>query len=406
MLLVPLLILGACADRDRLPSTVFRDSAGIVVVENGSSAVVAVGPAIVPSSSRIVAVEDDGAVQGVTILGSQQVVYASGQTKSLMWIDSAGGVIRRAGRAGDGPGEFHGFGGLFRCHGDSIVVVSPPARLTTIDALGNLITTEDLPLLRRGGYGVIRDCSHVLVLEVPRDVGVEGDPNRSATLSWQSRATGATTPIAPVQSYRRASIDFEGVRLPLPVPFSAASVWAVGGQCTYVGSATEPAINVYDQHGHLVRILRWDATPDVVTEEDRVQYGRDRAEALALFGPAARATLPPLSAFPTVTEKPFYRRLLVDDSGYLWVEQYPSRWEGFERLLGPASLGENRVWWVFAPSGRLLGEVTTPTSLTIHDFREGLVAAVDTGPDGQETVVVARVRDDLWGTSEGRPDCQ
>jgi hypothetical protein len=58
---------------------------------------------------------------------------------------------------------------------------------------------------------------------------------------------------------------------------------------------------------------------------------------------------------------PVYETLLPDSEGFLWVKPYTPQWE------------RGGDWWVFDSSGRWLGSIPVPDSLTLLDVGEDYI---------------------------------
>lgn len=141
----------------------------------------------------------------------------------------------------------------------------------------------------------------------------------------------------------------------------------------------------------------------MVTASDRVGYESIRKRLDKKFGPGTSADFPALGDFEVIpATKPLYTRLLVDDEGYLWIQQYPDVWEGFVRIFGPGLNERDFRWWLFSPSGRLMGIFSTPKHLVIQDVRNATVVAIARGVDDVEQVYLLRLEKPSLGTTSAR----
>jgi hypothetical protein len=50
--------------------------------------------------------------------------------------------------------------------------------------------------------------------------------------------------------------------------------------------------------------------------------------------------------------------------------------EGMDRAYGAAFAERDAEWWLFAPSGKLLGSVTTPRRFIVKDIRNGMMVGL------------------------------
>jgi hypothetical protein len=72
---------------------------------------------------------------------------------------------------------------------------------------------------------------------------------------------------------------------------------------------------------------------------------------------------------------PSYARVVVDESGNLWVAAY--QWFG---------LGQPQKWTVFDREGRFLGDLTMPNLMEVHQIGEDFVLGRMAEPNGKEGV--------------------
>jgi hypothetical protein len=77
----------------------------------------------------------------ITVDHDGSMVVVNGGMPSLLWIDSAGGVLREQGRHGQGPGEFEGIINLRRVLDPLVVWDQRLRRLTLYSADGTFLRT-------------------------------------------------------------------------------------------------------------------------------------------------------------------------------------------------------------------------------------------------------------------------
>ena len=116
-------------------------------------------------------------------------------------------------------------------------------------------------------------------------------------------------------------------------------------------------LQAYDADGALAMLVRRDHDP-------RSPTGADVDEHLQqLYADASEeeraSALADLRDMPRVETFPAFGRILADRLDHLWVEEYP--------LPGNTD-GSTRVWTVFGPNGRMLGQVETPVGLRIFEI--------------------------------------
>src|SRR5690606_10923803 len=66
-----------------------------------------------------------GNVAGAVRHANGGIIATDGQVLELRYFDASGRLVARAGRRGDGPGEFRSIRALLRCGGDSAFVYDP-----------------------------------------------------------------------------------------------------------------------------------------------------------------------------------------------------------------------------------------------------------------------------------------
>lgn len=142
------------------------------------------------------------------------------------------------------------------------------------------------------------------------------------------------------------------------VPFTLTPPKAVGATRVHAGTGRRYEIRTYDAaSGDLVRVTRLDREPRPVTDaaiERGIEEGLGR-----VASPEARARL--RSSYDAMTlpdTMPFYRAIVVDRTGDLWVEDYR------------AHSGDPHRWTVFDADGTALGTLTLPDDLTVYGIGE------------------------------------
>ena len=124
-------------------------------------------------------------------------------------------------------------------------------------------------------------------------------------------------------------------------------------------------VHQYDHAGRLERIIRRSHPPTPVTDELRtrmvdwiIDISRSTASLPHDFFENLRKTL---LAEHFAEALPAVSAVLVDDLGFLWVEEY--RW--FQRLAR-SPIVEAARWSVFSPDGVWLGDVEMPAGFILH----------------------------------------
>ena len=307
----------------------------------------------------------------VVRMADRRIVVGNGGTSQIFLFDSLGSFVGAEGGPGDGPGEFQRLEGLFRCQNDDLVVrerprlsvLDPDAKfLRTVRTVGTLAETPRFE-------AISSDCSAALFIgNVPRPPFTPGVTERSRTLYWSPLEGGSRDTVATVVALRLYVWEENGEVEAVEIPFQAQPTWTHSPQDEiFLGLAQGFEVRVLGRDGGLLEVIRWAYELEPVTSDELSSF----AEEVRLFlqeHPSEGRFWPPLEDLPIADYKPAYSRLLVDDQGLLWVQQF-GRWS----LYGP---GPSDQWWVFDTSGRWLGAVVMPPDLTVLAVEKDFVIGV------------------------------
>lgn len=384
------LVLTACdtgtSDQGDTGFTV-RDSAGVEIVENGALPVT-LGLVVDESRRQILSPGGDlHRVTGVRIQASGTLVLANAGLYQLIFIDPATEQVVTSGRKGQGPGEFEWMSGLFLCAGDSVVVVELNRGIVhLLDPEGRFVRqTHALP----DGIGrpwdipvVAEDCNSLVVLKQERIPPAGQIGSMPFTVAWYDVGVGQLDSVSTVPG-------LETFRLPdlghVTMPFGNKPSFATQGSRVHIGTGKAPEIRTHDRRGNLVRLLRWLAEPEPISEGDRARYHATRDRLIEQDGLDFWSGFRPMDEY-TVRVKPLFPRMFVDGDGRLWVQKYPGNWSEWVSRYGLPPDAEPAVWWIFAPSGQLLGLGTTPAGLVVNDVRDGMLVGVARDEDDVEQI--------------------
>lgn len=369
---------------------VMRDSAGIRLIDNARDAADRqVGPILDVSRMRTFNGLIQSRMTAARLLQGDRLVLTDDGAHQLVFLDLRSGSRTIAGREGDGPEEFRSFRGLWRCGGDTLVVRSGLADLKVFDSRGRFVRARTASVLRGGVYGSSADCSVVVVRRTEQSGAVGAAPR--GTLEWYDIETNANVAIASISAQERQVIAYLGGSAAVVVPFTGMPVIATRRDQVLVARTDIPEIRVYGRRGSLERIIRWSAIPDPLTAADRNQYETLRLRLDTLIRRGTTAQTPSLEQFDLPATKPLFVQLLVDDEGFIWVRKYPKLWDGFERIDETLNAFESE-WWLFAPSGELLGTLGLPQGLAVKDISRRTVVGVHPDTMGILQVLVAPIQ--------------
>jgi hypothetical protein len=143
--------------------------------------------------------------------------------------------------------------------------------------------------------------------------------------------------------------------------FARSSEFAVLGDRFYVAPTENFEIQVYNSAGQLEMLVRKKHENLDVRRAD-ITHMRDQMLERFEDDPDRRVAIErTLDAMPMHSTMPAISSMRVDDSGNIWIQTYSRPGD------------ENRDWWVFSISGRLLGSVQAPANFRLLQIGEDFV---------------------------------
>ena len=318
-----------------------------------------------------------GRVRGLNVLSNRSLVAGDVTISEVMVFDSAGQFTHRFGGQGDGPGELEDFSTVLTCEGDTIIAAGLYAynyfaadgrflrRLAKVDGR----TQTPLSVFLESG-----DCRRFLVTDDRyRTAEPEGPEGLTYwDFAWTDESFMERDTVARV---------IEGHEIRYERIFSRAVPWTtrvlpirLTGDDLLFGYSQRAELRIVAPDGSLKRILRWHATPDPITAEERQRWNEEQ--------PVGRESgrRIQLDDFPWLPEhKAFFDRLLADDEGNIWV-----------RIPPPPDPAPER-WTVLSSEGRWLGVVRMPDGFGLSQVARGRVYGIHRDELGVPTVRVHRL---------------
>jgi hypothetical protein len=300
-------------------------------------------------------------VAAATRLSDGRIVVLNTGDASLAAYDSRGRFLFRAGRKGQGPGEFEAPTWLGRLEGDTLAIWDQRLkRLSFFSGEGTFRRTASVPDadgMFPGAVGIFSDRS--LALDPGPDVfammqGERGVRRDSVTLHR----------FAPDGSRAGVLARYAGNEIHVAdratgfawndVPFARQAYVRVAGERLYVGDSGTGQITLYSAGGVPSATLRSPLAPWRIQATDVAQY-RERQLAQIEDAERRREMQATLDAAPVPELSPAFGGLAVDPDGNVWVQAYPR----------PAD--DTVTWAVLGPDGAQRAEIRVPRPLRVME---------------------------------------
>lgn len=363
------------------PTTQIRDSAGIRIVENprpsdGSRLPWRIGPE--PAVS-IGAVEGDepymlvGAIDA-TRLSDGRIVVVNGGTSELRVFDAVGDHVATWGGRGEGPGEFGGLYAVERWPGDSIIAwYTSRLGISAFDAQGNYGRTWEL--VQEGSVPLMLGFRPEYAMHDASILAVH-KPESSDTVVVQLR-NGEGRIRSSLGTHRVAEpyIHSPGTdqSLLLGKTFGHEPVWTPWGGLVVIAHTGRYELRAFAADGSLARIVRRDHVPRAPTPDQIEAYIEGQLGWTTGMTESQRARWREgYESAPVAEHLPAFESVMSDAAGHLWVAEY----EFSAAARGTYEERPPRLWTVFDPEGRVLGNVETPEDLWIHEIGEDYILGV------------------------------
>ncbi len=280
--------------------------------------------------------------------GSGGVYVLERQAAEVRHFDAGGRHVRTLGGHGQGPGEFTNPIGLaWASSGHLWVVDQGNARYTVFDTTGQLVSTFPRQIWGWGfpWGGAFDDAGTLFEPTYITDRGTGESRHLYARFQLDSGLT--PTDSFPLPETRGESGSYridrpDGGRRFIAIPYAPELTWNFDGRDgIWFGTGDGYSLFRQDLAGDTTHLVEVEAEPVSVSNEelDEVRAGVEQ------YGERHTAAI----LAQTPEHKPAFRRIVVSDSGFVWVARY-GEGTSFDR------------WDVFTPDGRLLGWVHMPLS--------------------------------------------
>jgi hypothetical protein len=375
-LLALVALTAACgADGSGRGGSVARDSAGITIVENdhtrpawesGSAWRLSAEPAV-----QIGTVDGDLPSQLFRVTDAKRlrdgtIAVVNSGTADVRVYDRRGLHVVTFGRRGQGPGEFGAPWVVYELSNDSLLVIDLNrthsvfdrdrtfVRRFTLQSSDSTIISEIEPA-GRFADGSLLVRGHGRSESAPSS-GLRRGSTKMMRFDGEGRLLGAI-----------GEFDGQGMRYGPQGALYVFGPWpreAAAEESMWYGRSDRFELREVGFDGRTRRLVRLDRPNRSVTQADRDAFveastervrGTDREQILRIQ--LAEAMYAP--------EFPAHFDLLQDDAGNLWVQDYQ-----------PFNARVERVWSVFDPDGRFLGDVDVPAGVTVTHIGDDFLLGI------------------------------
>ena len=376
------LLLIACSGETSRSGTTVSDSAGIRIISNdytrpgwsraerwtlAANPTIQVGNVIGDPTQKLYRVAQSRRLQngGVAVantgLGDVRLYDASGY--HIRTIDVGDPVTA-------GPLR------VYELAADSLLVYQSDGSLSVFDTLGQRVATAALASPGNGlepspePLGVFEDGTMLFRARHPRDSTASGVGRRKARLLRHGKDGEL---LGSLGDFDHDAVLFEDRGGYI---FGPTGVAAASDSTVWYGSGDRYEFREIAPDGRTMRIVRLDSPGNKVLQADISSYRQAVTNKVRLT--SRESTMETTLEASTFADTfPALDRIIVDDIGDLWVRNY--KW---------FDLGSGKGWTVFDPEGRYLGEVSTPSTLEIHQIGANFVLGRMADGRGHEAVYI------------------
>lgn len=348
-----------------------RDSAGVRIVENGSTqeSLWRVGS----EPLFTVGWEEDGPLftwpQSGRILPDGGALVGEFGEGAVYRLGPDGSIAETWGRKGEGPGEYQALDAVLQ-KGDSTLVSDGRLRRVTLIPPQGAVRTIPLPLgtLQPRVAGIMKDGRFLVV---PGEGYAGVDEVRPAWV-FQTQPILAYAPsegtidtIAELPHLRR----WYGGRGASPGPVHVKGRAGSTAEGFAWARSDEREVRWYDDAGQLLQVSRWEEDPAQLTAEWRDGMRGVFEEAYSSMGAEESMVMARLADLEDDLDRyeghlPYWEQIHVDRIGNAWLSAFPLTGQAPER------------WRVLAREGAFKGWVDLPGVLTILDITDNRILAV------------------------------
>jgi hypothetical protein len=330
--------------------------------------------------------EEFSRVVGVVRLSDGTVVVANGGSNELRYFNATGTFLAKAGRTGEGPGEFRQLSRLFLL-GDTVIATDAMGVATRFSARGTRLGTIARPKNLTGLpqlVGVFRDGSAAYLISHPFDQGARTGVVAIYTSVIVVGKSGDTKPLLDHMLTTTEVGSAYGAR---PQVFAAFRLFSASqsGICSAYGDAF--AVSCVDFDGRRAVRIAWDRPTIPITTEMQSIFRRGIAGHHSQSEGGREVAVEPIFA----KTMPFLADLRRTAEDELWVQNYSMDRALLStgRFVAP---NDPTDWTVFSADGRMLASVRLPARFQPFQMGRDWVLGVMRDNDDVELVTLLHVR--------------
>ena len=312
------------------------------------------------SSEPVLEIGGDAGFARVTegsFLGDGSFVVLDVTLQEVRLYDAATGRVMPVGTQGEGPGEYDFPTRVWAGPADSIYVWDAGLRRASV-------YSPDRTFARSVKVSPVDQAYPVAAGPFPdgdwligfHRQGPEPSPGtrRGTTVHWRVTdvAGNPSDALAVTAGSEVFGVSWEGRPTTVPVVFGATSEAAPLANGVVVVGTADPAWRVYDKSGRLRRIIEGRLPTEHVRPGDRARVSARRIDQ-APPGTDLAAWRQLFQAMVFAETFPRFGDLRVSRNGEIWLERFSPDWEPVD------------AWWIFAPTGDVLGSVELPPGFTL-----------------------------------------
>lgn len=208
-------------------------------------------------------------VVGARFLDDGTLVIANSGTRELLYLDGAGGLERKFGRAGSGPGEFSMMTALDVDGSGNLIVYDPrETRLTRLTSTGDFLETERLSsedaVVDFYPLSELADGRILAVFGAVRVFGRSGESRDTVPLIVVDPSGARWDTLGTWAAQEWANFEFPGGVTRAEMGFGRRLAYSGRGGRVALGSTDSLSVAVFDDTGRLsMQIVGWGSSEDV-----------------------------------------------------------------------------------------------------------------------------------------------